>query len=156
MIKDNKLLENLMKFGIKSTILLKKNLRVNLHAMKNIQQAKIKSYEKKVNASFHNDKMPKEGSHCICLSNILIESVFKIGKSYYPQMLLEKCSYIAKEKKMPKYFTDNVEISSDDSDESNEEQIKIDFFMLVKYQLFIFQAGGKVKKYLLFFKYYSQ
>ena len=37
MIKDNKLLENLMKFGIKSTILLKKNLRVNLHAMKNIQ-----------------------------------------------------------------------------------------------------------------------
>ena len=77
--------------------------------------------------------MPKEGSHCICLSNILIESVFKIGKSYYPQMPLEKCSYIAKEKKMPKYITDNVKISSDDSDESNEEQIKIDFFMLVKY-----------------------
>ena len=77
--------------------------------------------------------MPKEGSHCICLSKILIESVFKIGKSYYPQMLLEKCSYIAKEKKMPKYITDNVKISSDDSDESNEEQIKIDFFMLVKY-----------------------
>ena len=77
--------------------------------------------------------MPKEGSHCICLSKILIESVFKIGKSYYPQMPLEKCSYIAKEKKMPKYITDNVEISSDDSDESNEEQIKIDFFMLVKY-----------------------
>ena len=77
--------------------------------------------------------MPKEGSHCICLSSILIESVFKIGKSYYPQMLLEKCSYIAKEKKMPKYITDNVEISSDDSDESNEEPIKIDFFMLIKY-----------------------
>ena len=77
--------------------------------------------------------MPKEGSHCICLSSISIESVFRMGKNYYPQMLLEKCSYIAKEKKMPKYITDNVKISSDDSDESNEEQIKIDFFMLVKY-----------------------
>ena len=50
-------------------------------------------------------------------------------------MLLEKCSYITKEKKMPKYITDNVETSSDDSDESNEEQIKMGFFMLVKYQL---------------------
>ena len=77
--------------------------------------------------------MPKEGSHCICLSSISIESVFRMGKNYYPQMLLEKCLYMAKEKKMPKYITDNVEISSDDSDESNEEQIKIDFFMLVKY-----------------------
>ena len=65
-------------------------------------------------------------------------------------MLLEKCSYITKEKKMPKYITNNVETSSDDSDESNEEQIKMGFFMLVKYQLLIFQAGGKVKKKLLF------
>ena len=48
-------------------------------------------------------------------------------------MLLEKCSYITKEKKMPKYITDNVETSSDDSDESNEEQIKMGFFMLLKY-----------------------
>ena len=56
-----------------------------------------------------------------------------MGKNYYPQMLLERSSYITKEKKMPKYITDNVETSSDDSDESNEEQIKMDFFMLVKY-----------------------
>ena len=52
--------------------------------------------------------MPKEGSHCICLSSILIESAFRMGKNYYPQMLLEKCLYMAKEKKMPKYITDNV------------------------------------------------
>ena len=122
-----------MKFGIKSTIVLKKDLRMNLHAMKSIQKTTIKSYERKSIQVFIMIKCQKKVSHCIWLSSILIESVFKMGKNYYPQMLLEKCSYITKEKKMPKYITDNVETSSDDSDESNEEQIKMDFFMLVKY-----------------------
>ena len=43
--------------------------------------------------------MPKEGSHCICLSVILIDSVFEMGKNYYPQVLLEECKYIVKEKR---------------------------------------------------------
>ena len=43
--------------------------------------------------------MPKEGSHCICQSVVLIDSVFKMGKSYYSQVLLKECKYIVKEKK---------------------------------------------------------
>ena len=35
--------------------------------------------------------MPKEGSHCICLSVILIDYVLEIGKNYYPQVFLEEC-----------------------------------------------------------------
>ena len=42
--------------------------------------------------------MPKEGSHHICLSIILIDSVFKMNKNYYPQMFLKECKYIVKEK----------------------------------------------------------
>ena len=42
--------------------------------------------------------MPKEGSHRICLSIILIDSVFKMSKNYYPQMFLKECKYIVKEK----------------------------------------------------------
>ena len=34
--------------------------------------------------------MPKEGSHCICLSVILIDSVFKIDKNYYPQVFFRR------------------------------------------------------------------
>ena len=42
--------------------------------------------------------MPKEGCHCVCLS-IIIDSIVKMDKNYYPQVLLEKWKYIAKEKK---------------------------------------------------------
>ena len=47
--------------------------------------------------------MPKEGSHCICVSVILINSVFKIDKNYYPQVFLEECKYTAKEKETRHY-----------------------------------------------------
>ena len=40
-------------------------------------RTKIKSYEDKVNTIFHNGKIPKEGSDCICLSMISIDSVLK-------------------------------------------------------------------------------
>ena len=35
-------------------------------------KTKIKSYEAKINTSFYNNKMPKEGSHCIWLSVIIM------------------------------------------------------------------------------------
>ena len=41
--------------------------------------------------NFHNNKIPKEGSQFICLSVILIDSEFKTGKNYYPQVFLEEC-----------------------------------------------------------------
>ena len=32
---------------------------------------------------------PKEGSKCICLSEIVIDYVFRLAKNYYLQMFLE-------------------------------------------------------------------
>ena len=61
-------------------------------------KTKIKYYEGKVNLNFHNNKMPKEGYHCICLSVVLIGPVFKMVKIYYHQVFLEECKYIVKEK----------------------------------------------------------
>ena len=43
----------------------------------------------------------------------MIYSVFRTGKSYYPQAFLKECKYIAKEKKIPIYFTDDLEISDE-------------------------------------------
>ena len=52
----------------------------------------------------------------------LIDSVFRKGKNYYPQVFVEECKYVVKEKKMPEYITVNIEVSSDtDRDISNEE-----------------------------------
>ena len=53
-------------------------------------KAKIKSYIGKVNTNFHNNKIPEEGFQFICLSVILIDSVFRRGKNYYPEAFLEE------------------------------------------------------------------
>ena len=45
-------------------------------------KAKIKSYNAKISTYFHNNKMSKEGSQFICLSVILIDSVFRTRKNY--------------------------------------------------------------------------
>ena len=43
--------------------------------------------------------MSTDGYHIICLSVVIIDSVFKVGKNYYPQLFLGDCKYIVKEKK---------------------------------------------------------
>ena len=40
-------------------------------------KTKIKSCYDKINANFHDKEIPKEGFHCVCLSLILMDSVFK-------------------------------------------------------------------------------
>ena len=49
-------------------------------------QAKTKSYNGKINTNFHNNKTLKQDSQYICLSVILIDSVFRTGKNYYPRV----------------------------------------------------------------------
>ena len=79
-------------------------------------------YLKEINTNFHNNKIPKEGSQYICLSVILIDSVFRKDKNYYPQVFLKECKYIVKEKKIPKYFIDNIETCSDSDRKSSDEE----------------------------------
>ena len=55
-------------------------------------KTKIKTYAGNIIANFHNKKMPIEKAPCKCLS-IMIDSVIKANKNYYPQTLLEECKY---------------------------------------------------------------
>ena len=48
--------------------------------------------------------MPKESSHGVCLSVILLDSVFKMCKNYYSQVFLEECEYVMEENKMSKFI----------------------------------------------------
>ena len=57
-------------------------------------KAKIKIYAKSIITNFHNKKLPKEKAPCKCLSIIMIDSVIKSNKKYYPQAPLEECKYI--------------------------------------------------------------
>ena len=85
-------------------------------------KAKINSYNGKINTNFHNNKIPKEGSQLVCRSVILIDSVFRTDKNYYPQVFLEEFKCVVKGKTMPEYITDEIEISSDDSDGEDSDE----------------------------------
>ena len=60
---------------------------------------KVNCYKGNINTNFHNIKTLKQGSQCICLLIILIDSVFRTEKNYYPQVYLEECKYVVKEKR---------------------------------------------------------
>ena len=75
-----------MKFGKKLATLSEKNLTVNLYTMNKYVKIKIKSYNGKINTNFHNNEIPKEGFQRTYLSLILINSVYRKDKNYYPQV----------------------------------------------------------------------
>ena len=52
-------------------------------------KSNITSCNGRINTNFHNGEMPKEGSHNICLSVILIASVFKMHKNFPSKVFLE-------------------------------------------------------------------
>ena len=70
--------------------------------------------------------MPKEKAPCQCLSIIMIDSVIKANKKYYPQTLLEECNYIQEKIKIENYINADLENSASDSDSNNETESDID------------------------------
>ena len=50
----------------------------------------------------------------------MIDSVFKTGKHFFPQVFLEECRYVIK--KIPKYIIDDLEIFSDSDIERSDEE----------------------------------
>ena len=70
--------------------------------------------------------MPKEKAPCKCLSIIMIDSVIKANKEYYPQTLLEECKYIQEKIKIENYINEDLEDGEPDSDSNNETESDID------------------------------
>ena len=112
---------NVMKFAKKLKIISKKKKKINSEPVCNEKYLKpeIKSYNGKMNTNFHNNKIPKEGSKFICLAVILIDSVFRKGKNYYSQVIIEECKYVVEEQKMPEYFWEDSD--EEDSHEENSD-----------------------------------
>ena len=84
-------------------------------------KTKIKIYANSIITNFHNKKMPKEKAPCKCLSIIMIDSVIKANKKYYPQTLLEECKYVQEKIKTENYIDEDL-----DSDSNNETESDID------------------------------
>ena len=79
-------------------------------------KTKIKIYAGSMITNFHNKKMPKEKAPCKCLSIIMLDSVIKANKKYYPQTLLQESKYVQEKIKIENLIDDDLEKS-----ESNDE-----------------------------------
>ena len=99
---------------------VEKLLKINFESKPNYDDdekyinTKIKIYAGSMITNFHNKKMPKEKAACKYLSIIMLDSVIKANKKYYPQALLEECKYVQEKIKIENHIDD--EKSESDSD----------------------------------------
>ena len=80
-------------------------------------KTKIEIYAGSMVTNFHNKKIPKEKAPCKCLSIIMLDSVIKVNKKYYPQTFIEECQYVQEKIKKENYIDDDLKSHS----YSNEE-----------------------------------
>ena len=71
-------------------------------------KTKIKMYAGSIITNSHNKKILKEKPPCKCLSIIMIDSVIKANKKYYPQTFLEECKYIQEKIKIENYINEDL------------------------------------------------
>ena len=114
--------KNIMKFRKRLRNNIKTEFDSQLAYNKKYLKAKIKYFNGKINTNFHNNKIRKKGSQCICLLVILTSSVFKQVKITILQCFQKNINIFLKTKKMPKHVSDNREIFSDsDREDSNQK-----------------------------------
>ena len=68
-------------------------------------------YEDRANTDFQGKKVPKENASYKCLSLIMLDSVIRVNKKYYPQTFLEECKYVIRKNKMENLINDDLDLS---------------------------------------------
>ena len=64
-----------------------------------------------MNTNFQGKEVPKENVSYKCLS-IMLDSVIRMNKKYYPETLLEECKYAVRKNKMENLINDDLDLSS--------------------------------------------
>ena len=82
-------------------------------------KTKIKMYGDRVNTNFQGKKVHKGNASYKCLSLIMLDSVIRANRKYYPQALLEECKCVIRKNKMENLINNDLNLSS--SDESDHE-----------------------------------
>ena len=82
---------------------------------------KIKIYADSIVTNFHNKKIPKEKELCKYLPIIILDSVIKANKKYYPQTFLEECKYAQEKIKIDNYIDDDLKSDSESDIDTSDE-----------------------------------
>ena len=131
-VKDKKLLKKYSQIWETTEGLMKITFESKPVYCKDVKyiKTKIKMYAGSSITNFHHKKMPKEKAPCKCLSIIMIDSVIKAKKKYYPQTFLEECKYMQEKIKIENYTNEDLENSDSesesDSNSNNETESGID------------------------------
>ena len=88
-----------------------------VHGNDDDKYIKTKIYAGSAITNFHNKKVLKEKTPCKSLSIIMLDSVIKPNKNYYPQALSEECKYAQEKIKTKNYIDDDLKSDSDSNDE---------------------------------------
>ena len=89
-------------------------------------KTKTKIYAGSVITNVYNKEMPKEKAPCKCLSIIVLDSVNKANKKYYPQTFLDECKYAQEKVKTENYIDNDFKKSESDSDSNDKTESDID------------------------------
>ena len=109
---DNKLLKKYTKIWNKFSNLM--DIKFDSEAIYGNNNKYIKGkklYGDKVNTNFQGKRISKENASYKCLLLIMVDSVIKVNKKYYPQTLLEKCKHEIKKTKKENLINDDLEQS---------------------------------------------
>ena len=70
-------------------------------------------YDDEVNTNFQGKDVPKENGSYDCLSLIILDSVIRVNKKYYPQTLLEECKYKIRKNTRYNFINNSLEFNSE-------------------------------------------
>ena len=84
---------------------------------------KIKTHDGNVNTNLQGKKVSKQNDSYRCLSLIMLDSIEKVNKNYYPQTLLEERKYEIKRTKIENLINDDFKkrLSDKFDDDCNDE-----------------------------------
>ena len=122
-VSDNKLLKKYNKIWKKISDLLdmKFDSEPIYGDVDKFINTKIKMYGDRVNTNFLGKKVPKENASYKCLSLIILDSVIRANKKFYPQILLEECKYVIRKNKIENLINNDLSLSSSDDNDSDNE-----------------------------------
>ena len=86
-------------------------------------KTKIKMYRDRVNTNCQGKEVPQENASYKCLSLIMLDSVIRANKKFYPQTLLEECKYVIRNNKMENLINNDLSLcSSDERDNESDNE----------------------------------
>ena len=101
---------------------IKKSLNTRFHSQPiyddKYAKTEVKTFSRMINTLFSGNEIPKERNHYICIAAICIDSALELDKKNYPQVYLEQCKYKIKRRKPVDFIDAEVDLSSDDSNDS--------------------------------------